>query len=227
MDRKKWMYDAARNSKEYIEGVHEFMEFALEDMRKKSDEYLICPCVDCGNTKRRQEVDVRSHLFRRGFKRKYTNWYCHGEGLVVEEVNSAPVNSVPVSGINVNVDSFDENENVENLVDDDDVFENFDDVPNMENNEMDDNELDELMHDVEAEFVDIPNFFTKMSVDSKKPLFPNCTKYTKLSAVFKLFNLKAKNGWSETSFNSLLELLGDMLPENNELPVSTYLVRKM
>ena len=195
MDSQKWMYDARRNSKEYIDGVHEFMEFALKEMRKKGDEYLICPCMDCGNTRRRLEADVRSHLFRRGFKRNYTNWYCHGEGLVDEEVNS-----VPVSGINVNVDSFDENENVENLLDDDDVCENFDDVPNMDNNEMDDNELDELMHDVEAEFIDIPKFFTNMSADSKKPLFPNCTNYTKLSAVFKLFNLKAKNGWSDKSF---------------------------
>ena len=83
------------------------------------------------------------------------------------------------------------------------------------------------MHDVEGEFVDYPNIFENMSADSKKPLFPNCTKYTKLSAIFKLFNLKAKNGWSDKSFTSLLELLGDMLPENNELPLSTYRARKM
>ena len=86
---------------------------------------------------------------------------------------------------------------------------------------MENNELDELMHDVETEFVDIPDIFQNMSVDSKKPLFPNCTKYTKLSAIFKLFNLKTKNGWSDKSFTLLLELLGDMLPENNELLVST------
>ena len=90
---------------------------------------------------------------------------------------------------------------------------------------MENNELDELMHDVEGEFVDYPNIFENMSAESWKPLFPNCTKYNKLSAVFKLFNLKAKNGWSDNSFTSLLELLKDMLPGNNELPVSTYQAR--
>ena len=103
-----------------------------------------------------------------------------------------------------------------------DNVENVDDVPNME-----DNELDELMHDVQAEFVDIPGFFYSMSADSKLSLFPNCTKYNKLSATFKMFNLKAKNGWSDASFTSLLNLLGDMLPEKNELPVTTYRARKV
>ena len=86
MDREKWMYEARRNSREYIDGVQKFMEVALEDMRKNGDEHLVCPCMDCGNTRRRSEVEVRSHLFQRGFKRKYTNWYCHGEDLVDEEL---------------------------------------------------------------------------------------------------------------------------------------------
>ena len=234
MDRKKWMYEAREKGRlsEYIEGVSGFMEVAIEDMRNKGDEQLTCTCVDCRNNKRQPIDEVRSHLIRRGFKRKYTNWYCHGEN-VLDNINDE-VSSVPVSGRNVtNVESFNENENFETFVQNNENEINFDDVScDMENNEnenfdMENNELDELMHDVEAEIVDYPNIFENMSADCKKPLFPNCSKYTKLSAVFKLFNLKAKNGWSDKSFTSLLELLGDMLPENNELPVSTYVARKM
>jgi hypothetical protein len=38
--------------------------------------------------------------------------------------------------------------------------------------------------------------------------------------------LKAKNGWSDKNFTSLLQLLGNMLSTNNELPDSTYKVKK-
>ena len=220
------MYEARKKGRlgEYIKGVSEFMKVAVEDMRKKGEDELLCPCVDCGNLKRHPVHEVQDHLVRRGFKRKYTNWYWHGEDIVDDEASS-----VPVSGRNVTTnvdDSFDffgNDVNVdENVELDDHVSENVDDV-NMDENV----ELDELMCDVEAEFIDIPNFFENMRADAKKPLFPNCTKYTKLSAVFKLFNLKAKNGWSDKSFTALLELLWDMLPENNELPLSTYRARKM
>ena len=193
MDRKKWMYEAREKGRlsEYIEGVSGFMEVAIEDMRNKGDEQLTCPCVDCRNNKRQPIDEVRSHLIRRGFKRKYTNWYCHGEN-VIENINDQ-VSSVPVSGRNVtNVESFNENEifetldnmeNNENEINFDDVscdmennenenFDNFDDVRPCD---MENNELDELMHDVEAEIVDYPNIFENMSADCKKPLFSNCS----------------------------------------------------
>ena len=45
-------------------------------------------------------------------------------------------------------------------------------------------------------------------------------KYTKLSAIVKLYNIKAKAGWSDKSFTDVLALFADMLPEDNELPLS-------
>ncbi|XP_074271531.1 uncharacterized protein LOC141595463 [Silene latifolia] len=39
--------------------------------------------------------------------------------------------------------------------------------------------------------------------------------------------LKAKNGWSDKSFTTLLEFLGQMLPEGNELPRRTYDAKKI
>ena len=157
MDRQHWMYKARRTSNEYISGVRELMEVAVEDMTRKRGKKLLCPCVDCGNNKRQPVDEVRCHLIRRGFKLNYTNWYWHGE----DRVDDDEVTSVPVARrINVNnVESiqFDGNENVENL--DDPVFEHFDDVPDMGNFENNNTELDELMHDVEGEFVDYPTIF--------------------------------------------------------------------
>ena len=69
MDRKHWMYKDLRTSNEYLSGVREFMKVATEDMTKKGDKKMICPCVDCGNNKRQPVDEVREHLIRRGFKK--------------------------------------------------------------------------------------------------------------------------------------------------------------
>jgi hypothetical protein len=57
--------------------------------------------------------------------------------------------------------------------------------------------------------------------------FPVVQNFTKIYVIFKLYNLKAKNGWSDKSFTSLLELLGEILPENNSIRDSTYRAKKL
>jgi Transposase family tnp2 len=98
-------------------------------------------------------------------------------------------------------------------------------VKNIDNIES--KQLDEIMNDIAADFVDIPEIFKNLGNDSNVPLFSSCTKIMKIYAVFKLYNLKAKNGWSDKSFTSLLQLLGEMLPENNSIPDSTYRAKKL
>ncbi|KAJ9560349.1 hypothetical protein OSB04_005509 [Centaurea solstitialis] len=88
--------------------------------------------------------------------------------------------------------------------------------------------LHDMLQDME-DIVDDEDYekLQQLFVDSEKPLYLGCTKFTKLSAVLKLFNLKAVNGWSDKSFTSLLEILHEMLPEDNELPVSLYQAKKL
>jgi hypothetical protein len=43
----------------------------------------------------------------------------------------------------------------------------------------------------------------------------------------KLLKLKASNGWSDSSFSALLELLINALPKSNGLPTRTYLAKKI
>ena len=76
------------------------------------------------------------------------------------------------------------------------------------------------------DFQDDSEIFTKLLNVAEKPLYPNCRKFTKLSALVKLYNLKARYGWSDNSFSELLGLLGEMFPLNNELPLSMYEAKK-
>jgi hypothetical protein len=76
---------------------------------------------------------------------------------------------------------------------------NIENIDNIENQQ-----LDEIMNYIAADFVDIPEIFKNLGNDSNVPLFLGCIKFTKISAIFKLYNLKAKNGCSDKSFTSLL-----------------------
>jgi len=50
------------------------------------------------------------------------------------------------------------------------------------------------------------------------PLYLGCSSFTRLSAILKLINIKARNGWTDKIFTELLELLHEMLPKDNTLP---------
>ncbi|GJS67329.1 hypothetical protein Tco_0681893 [Tanacetum coccineum] len=62
---------------------------------------------------------------------------------------------------------------------------------------------------------------------SQKPLYASCTKFSVLSGVLRLFGVKAKHRWTDTSFTDLLEAVHEMLPDGNELPLSLYQAKKM
>ena len=87
--------------------------------------------------------------------------------------------------------------------------------------------LEDMLNAVGENFNINPSTFETLLNDSEKPLFDGCTKYTKLSSVLKLYNLKAGHGWTDVSFSALLELVKDMLPEDNVLPSGTYEAKKI
>ncbi|TYK22860.1 transposase [Cucumis melo var. makuwa] len=71
-----------------------------------------------------------------------------------------------------------------------------------------------------------PNGFEKLLIDAEKPLYEGCKKYTKLSTLVKLYNLKVRYGWSDINFSELLKTLKEILPTTNELPNSLYEAKK-
>ena len=216
MDRKSWMY-GRRDTSAYLLGVEEFIDCAKEHMRRRGDETILCPCSDCENLRRFRDVrEVRGHLIRRGFKERYTRWVWHGECF--EESANAEASKAS----NVSETSLDRENDVREEI----GVENIENIDSTNCTDYD--QVDEMMHNIPDDFVDIPEFSEiNLSKDANVELFPGCTKFSKLSAVFKLFSLKAKNNWSDKSFTDLLKLLGDMLPEDNELPDTTYQAKKI
>ena len=64
--------------------------------------------------------------------------------------------------------------------------------------------------------------------DAKKHLYSGCkNSLTLLSAVLSLVNVKARYGWSDKIFTSLLQVVHDLLPEENTLPKSYYQAKKI
>jgi hypothetical protein len=63
--------------------------------------------------------------------------------------------------------------------------------------------------------------------DSKKPLYPDWKKYSRLFGDLKLLQLKANHGWSNKSFKHLLDVLRDMPPEENQIAECVYEVKKI
>jgi hypothetical protein len=63
--------------------------------------------------------------------------------------------------------------------------------------------------------------------DVEQKLYSNCEGFSKLSFIVELYQLKCLNGWSDTSLDSLLKLLKNVLPKGNIVPESIYEARKV
>ena len=81
-------------------------------------------------------------------------------------------------------------------------------------------ELIDMVEAIKEDFTGNAEIFQKLLLDAEKPLYERCKKYTKLSAIVKLFNLKAKSGMSDKCFSNMLSIIADMLPDDNVLPSS-------
>lgn len=80
------------------------------------------------------------------------------------------------------------------------------------------NDSDTNTYDVvEEDLQDCPEMFERLLSDVEKLLYDCCNKFTKFSAILKLYDLEANNGWSRKNFTNLLTILKDMLPKDNVL----------
>lgn len=190
MDRK-WM-SANRLSREYWDGVDEFIEFAF--CRDQDPRGVICPYLKCCYRKRVKPIELKDHLICNGIDPTYTCWTMHGETR----------NNASDWRDSASYSTFDRDSGIYDV-----------------------DRLDEMIDVIEEDLRDCPEMFERLKSDADKPLYPGCKKFTKLSVILKLYNLKAANGWSDKSFTDLLELLYEMLLEYNELPPNTYEAKKV
>jgi len=78
--------------------------------------------------------------------------------------------------------------------------------------DVDDDRLEDMIRDVGAQSFVEAHEYGSMSSDVETQLYPGSTNFTRLSAMLRLMNLKAINGWTDKSFTELLQLLKDKLP---------------
>ena len=87
--------------------------------------------------------------------------------------------------------------------------------------------LEDMIRDVGIEAFAQAHVYETISIDLETPLYVGSTKFTRLSAMLRLMNLKATNGWTDKSFTELLVLLNEMLPYGNTLPTRNYDAKKI
>jgi hypothetical protein len=142
-------------------------------------------------------------LIARGFVSGYTQWVKHRESKEDTCNIVRPIKTVPNTNSDDNATYLDLSSDVREEV----VVENVEiNVQNFDDQCIND-KLDKMMTDVEPNFADTPGLFETLIMEKDILLFPGCTIFLKMTATFKLYNLKAKNGWSDKSFGSLLDLL--------------------
>ena len=60
--------------------------------------------------------------------------------------------------------------------------------------------LEDMVRDVGEENFGKVHLYDSLKSDSEEELYPGCTNFMRLSATLKLFSLKARHGWTDTSF---------------------------
>ena len=203
-----------RNCTSFLRGIEEFSTVALKHQTENKSKIILCPCCDCNNSRGyRDIVDIKDHLIRRGFKENYTRWTWHGESIYIEASSSYCPRE----------DESHRDDDNEHQGEDIDTT----DIGVESESEVEKDRIDEMMHDVEDHFTECPQTYDSILRAAETPLYPGCTKFTKLGAIMKLFNLKASNCWTDKGFTQLLEALVEMFPDGNELPNSTYEAKKL
>ena len=79
---------------EFLKNVEDFIQFAEENRGNNGDAKIRCPCKDCGNFRRLEVDEVKSHIVRRGFTSGYQNWIWHGEAVIRESVPAGTSRSI-------------------------------------------------------------------------------------------------------------------------------------
>ncbi|XP_050280569.1 uncharacterized protein LOC126721563 [Quercus robur] len=203
---KSWM-EKRRGTREYFEGVNQFVEFATPSTRNGN---ILCPCVKCVNLLIQSLNVVREHCWASGMLKNYKVWKFHGESAAATPATECGSSHVQ------------ETQNP------------YGDFHGMLHDLCPPHEIPpEPMEEGptaqcqgEGPNDDAKKFY-KMVDDVDKPLYEGCTKFSIFSAIVVLFQLKTLCGWTNKSFTLLLQVLMDMLPSDAKLPKDHYEAKKI
>jgi hypothetical protein len=181
--------------------VNGFLAFAFKNSAVGGK--ILCPCRKCVNSFWREASDIREHLICDGFIQGYTTWNLHGEESNYYENHG---NNDDVGLVEESTEEDDISELIRDLACGLDDRGDFEDNSSVQPSD----ELLALQRLVEA---------------NSQELYPTCKKYTKLRFLIRLLHNKLLGGWTDKSFDILLDLLNDALPV--ALPKNFYEAKKL
>ncbi|KAG8386979.1 hypothetical protein BUALT_Bualt03G0204900 [Buddleja alternifolia] len=205
---KSWIDEKDRFNVVYITGVESFLKFSRENTLC-FDGKILCPCNDCRNTKRKNLLEVKRDLHLKGFYVYYKEWTHHGKSTIPRSFSSRPSNH------------------------------NNDHAQNENSGDLDDNDteiMDELLEMIgEMRDADLPEQssesniedFERLMSDVRRELYHGCKKYSLVSFIVKLLQIKVVNKMTDKTMNMILELIKDILPVGEIVPPSLYWARKL
>ncbi|XP_077249195.1 uncharacterized protein LOC143888642 [Tasmannia lanceolata] len=196
---KSWM-NKKRNTVEYVNGIKEFLIYAFNNC---VDGKILCPCTRCVCSYRVNAKTAKEHLFWRGMMKNYTTWVFHGEKS--SHYTSTSRNSV--------VEEEDANDDMHEMLDD---MQEAMEGRNPTNEDRGEGGVDEAGLS-----------FYNLLRDAEQELYPGSKMFTKLSFIVELFHIKCLCGWSNKSFNMLLDLSKRAFPEGVLLPKNMYETKKI
>ncbi|XP_006352028.2 uncharacterized protein [Solanum tuberosum] len=211
---RRWM-DYSRVSKEYLDGVENFLNHAFRENHNGGT--ISYPCTKCVLYYQVNRAVAYDYLVVNGIMPLYNTWFCHGESL--NRSTSTEENNDRQEALR----SADMREMIHDVFGsfiqfNDNISEREEIAPNVEEN---------APHP--SRFQPHPEIdkFEQLMRDSNEELYPGCKKFSKLSFVLQLYRIKLLFKWSNESFNALLGLLKDALPEGEKLPSSFYESKKI
>jgi hypothetical protein len=245
MDRE-WMYKTLRLDPSFLDHVRKkFLAAAKKHRVSLGRERMICPCNSCKNLLAQEDNVVQSHLIRYGFVKDYTVWKYHGDADP-SDASASIANSSTTSMVAVNdggqqpssAPAGDDNANCDYITMDD-LLQDID------NDGGGDGKPADVLEPKDAEFYkDLVNRlnhddilfgnakwlenFREMKQATIDLLYKDCSKHwTALRFNLQMLMLKARHGWSNTSFNDRLHILADTYLEGNKVPANTYRAKKL
>ncbi|XP_021734985.1 uncharacterized protein LOC110701677 [Chenopodium quinoa] len=203
---KDWI-DAPQSAEEYIKGVENFLDFAFLNSTMDTEEddkpEILCPCMKCVYRFWFPKEEIFSHLIANRFNKRYKVWNFHGEGFTTG--SSSREDGHQCDNQNT-LDNMDEMIN--------DIFRDF-----IGGSSSDAEELWKGPDESAKKFY-------KLLEDAREELYPGCKNFSVLSYTVRLYLLKCLNGWSNSSFDKLMELQCDAFPFA-KLPTSFHHAKKM
>ncbi|KAK9993717.1 hypothetical protein SO802_023420 [Lithocarpus litseifolius] len=209
---RSWMKLTKRKSREYLDGVQQFLNFASNHTHP--DGMIPGSCRKCVHTNSWPIDVVQAHLMSKGICRGYNPWVFNGESSSAKtsfEIRNSHVQENPIEYADLH-----------------DMLHDMFLIQDMASGPME--EVPTVQQSTES-LAEGPTKdalrFMKLLEDAKQPCYEGCKHYNKLSAIVHLYHMKCLNGWTNKSFTMLLQFFLDFLPSSTKLPKDSYEAKKI